>query len=581
MSTLKELAENCRSENYKKIFSIIDTGVKGTMKFAADGTPMTPASHSTGDVEEIKSCLYKEVQEHTIAAHEGFTTFSEVKSSVQLNMKKVVDGITKDGFYNPMSGVGTSIDPGMNNQTYQPLLMGPSEVTSLYANGGVASAIIDKKAKGAVLNGYTILSNRFHAQELQQLKEHAESKGFADVCCSAGLRDGYVYGGAATYPIFKLDTPVTTAMTIRQLIAEHVLGQGCLSHFVEIDRWNTVVIPSYDLSTEDYLRPRSFYVPISGLEICAERSAYIKPKPQPYWAAIRQLGWGEPDSVGYLRSLLSYNILIMAVPMMAQQMSLVIHRLPLDGIIAMNGPAAAKKWQAENEKELRDWSMFNPKAINAYGEIDVLNRTYTGFGELVDTLRKDISANCSLPESVIFYTQPSGIFNKTEEDVLLKQSETIKMGQKAVTPELNKLLPVLAADLWGLPEGMASWEKYQTLQLSFDTPVVSSPSEKAEILRKFSESISLLCGAGMDVQTSLAYAKRYLGEVEVPKDIEEKMTALPAIKTPEQVDENVSGADNSAPAAEGSADVAVPDTETQAVNHTDNRVKGNENAQNA
>ena len=581
MSTLKELADNCRNTNFQKIYKIIDKSVGTTMKFAADGTPVSPASHSTGDIEEIKSHLYNEVQANTIAAHGGFTTFNEVKSSVNLNMKKVIAGITKDGFYNPMSGVGTSIDPGMNNQTYQPLLMGPGEVTSLYANGGVASAIIDKKAKGAVLNGYTILSNRFHAQELQELKEHAESKGFADACCSAGLRDGYVYGGAATYPILKLDTPVTTAMTVRQLINEHLIGKNCLSHFVEVDRWNTVVIPSYDLSTEDYLRPRSFYVPISGLEVNAERSAYIKPKPQPYWAAIRQLGWGEPDSVGYLRSLLSYNILIMAVPIMAQQMSLVVHRLPLDGIIAMNGPAAAKKWQAENEKELRDWSMFNPKAINAYGEIDVLNRTYTGFGELVDTLRKDISANCSLPESVIFYTQPSGIFNKTEEDVLLKQSETIKMGQKAVTPELNKLLPILAADLWGLPEGMASWEKYQTLQLSFDTPVVSSPSEKAEILRKFSESISLLHGAGMATETALAYAKRYLGEVEVPKDIEEKLTSIPQVVAPEQVDENVSGADNTAPTAEGSADVVAPDAETPVVDHTDNKLKGDANAQNA
>jgi hypothetical protein len=71
-----------------------------------------------------------------------------------------------------------------------------------------------------------------------------------------------------------------------------------------------------------------------------------------------------------------------SIPILWQQMSLLVHQLPLDCIIAQNGPEAAKKLQAENEEQLRNWSMLNPKAINSYGEIAVVNRTYSGLDAL-------------------------------------------------------------------------------------------------------------------------------------------------------------------------------------------------------
>ena len=50
----------------------------------------------------------------------------------------------------------------------------------------------------------------------------------------------------------------------------------------------------------------------------------------------------------------------MSLPIMCQQMSLLVHELPLDGIIAQNGPKAAKAWVKENEEQMRKWSMLNP-----------------------------------------------------------------------------------------------------------------------------------------------------------------------------------------------------------------------------
>lgn len=551
--TVDGLAERCSDANYKAIFGIVRDAAK-SITFMADGTTPTPVSHSSEDIARIQGHLFDAVKTHTLASCGGFTTVQELSSSLRYDPKRNMitqdaSGKIMDGFYNPMSGIGGSNDPGMASSPYMPLVMGPQEVTALYASGGVAQIIIDKKSKGVMLNGFQFLSNQFTAQELKDLQEHAESKGFSDAV-GAGVRDGNIYGGSVVFPMFYGDTPITTAMNEQQLIKARILKQGCISHFAEADRWNLVVVPHYDVSAADYMTPNSFYVPISGIEVHTGRAAIIKPKPMPYWGAIRQLGWGEPDSVGYMRSLIGYQIMMASIPIMAQQMSLLIHQLPLEGIIAMNGPEAARKWQKENEDQLRDWSMLNPKAINSYGEITAINRTYAGYGDLVDALRKDVSAQCGIPESVIFFTQPSGIFNKTEEDILLKQSETIRLIQRTIAPSINKIIPYLAMDLWGAPEGEKSWNKYKTLRLSFDTPVVSSPSEKAEIGRKFAETISLFTSSGLSIKDAFSFAKKILGEVEIPEDLETQLTSLPSQKPLPLVESNVSGADKAAPVQE-------------------------------
>ena len=208
----------------------------------------------------------------------------------------------------------------------------------------------------------------------------------------------------------------------------------------------------------------------------------------------------------------------MSLPIMCQQMSLLVHTLPLDGIIAQNGVKAAKAWQKENEREMRDWSILNPKAINSYGEISVVNRNYSGFDSLIDAIRKDIAAKSGLPESLLFYSMPNGIFNKSEDDVMLKQSETIKLIQQMVAPCVQKLIPLLAISLFGC-RGKSDLEKYQSIKISFDTPVVSNPQKKADVALKMAQAIQLLYVTGFDKGSAVNIVSKVIGEVEMPTDM--------------------------------------------------------------
>lgn len=511
----EQIAGRCKDENFKRIYEITASKAQGKTTFE-DGTPTEPMSFTDAEVEEIKNKQYETVKTN-YAKDGGYKTLEDLRKSVTIDTNEAFKQIQKDGFYNPGSKIGTAEDVGNWNMPYEPLLLGPYDASAMYSSGGLTQIIIDKKSRGMTISGYEFTSGKLDSTQLIELRDYAESLGFSSFISQA-VRDGLLFGGSVLYPIFKNDNPLTTQMTLKQLKSAKILKKDCIDYFAEADRWNVTTVPNYDLSARDYMAPNSFLVPISGIEVNSQRASYIKPRPLPYWSAIRQLGWGASDITAWAKSLLGYEIMAMSLPIMCQQMSLLVHELPLDGIIAQNGPKAAKAWVKENEEQMRKWSMLNPVAINSYGQISVVNRNYSGFDSLIDAVRKDVAAKSGLPESVLFYTSQKGIFNKGEDDVFLKQSETIKLIQQIVAIQLKNLLPILAVSYFGKTD-KESIDAYSSIRISFDTPVVSNPQKKADVALKMAQAIQLLNVTGFDRSEAVSIVSKVIGEVEMPSDM--------------------------------------------------------------
>ena len=530
MSRFAEISDRCKDENFKRIYEIASSKID-TATGVNDSHPSKPVSFTDSEIAEIKDLQYETVKAN-YTADGGFKTLDDVRKEVSIDVEKMKQSVMQDGFYNPGSGIGTQVDVGNWGRPYEPLLVGPYDASAMYSSGGLTQIIIDKKSRGLCISGYEFTSGAMESTELMELRDYAESLGFSSIIAQAA-RDSLLFGGASIYPIFKGDTPVTTAMSFQQLLNTKLLKKGCIDYFAEADRWNMTVVPDYDLSAKDYLNPSTFLVPISGIEVNSDRASFVRTKPLPYWSAIRQLGWGASDITGWAKSLIGYEIMAMSLPIMCQQMSLLVHTLPLDGIIAQNGVKAAKAWQKENEREMRDWSILNPKAINSYGEISVVNRNYSGFDSLIDAIRKDVAAKSGLPESLLFYSMPNGIFNKSEDDVMLKQSETIKLIQQVVAPCVQKLIPILAISYFGC-RGQKDLDKYRSIKISFDTPVVSNPQKKADVALKMAQAIQLLYVTGFDKGSAVNIVSKVIGEVEMPSD----MSSIFNTETEKQVKEN-------------------------------------------
>jgi hypothetical protein len=201
---------------------------------------------------------------------------------------------------------------------------------------------------------------------------------------------------------------------------------------------------------------------------------------------------------------------------MAQQMSLLVHIIPLDGIIAENGPAFAAGFAQNNSQMLRAWSFLNPLTINSYGELKAIDRSFTDFDKLNMALRQDVAANSGIPESVLFHTLSTGFSDNTEE-ITYKQSETIRNINNAVIPSYKNVVKLLIASCFG-PDS-PQFEKSDTIRISFDSPDVITNEERSKMLEKFSSGVNLLHTAGINNRDAVTIALKFMPEITLPEEI--------------------------------------------------------------
>jgi len=502
---------------------------------------------TTGEISDYKEQMYKIVKGN-IAKDSTLMTLPELEkkmtsvlpetikamSSKGSNFQVVLDAFKRgmtpdqmmkdsrvmDGYYNALTGQGvTGFDPGSFNMAYTPVSMSPNECTSYYSNGGLPSIIIDKKVKGAMINGYNFVSNDeatgLNEKERKQLKEYANKVGF-DQQIEHTDRDGLVYGGSFLYPVFKKDRPDTFDMPIEQLFAEKVIEKDSIDYFVEGDRWNSIMVPNYNIAAKDYLSPDTYMIPLAGVRVSHERMAIVRPIILPYWGSLRQLGWGRSDFESYIQSILAYKILIASVPIMAQQMSLLVHVIPLDGIIAENGPAFAQGFAQNNSAMLRAWSFLNPLTINSYGDLKAIDRSFSDFDKLNMALRQDVAANSGIPESVLFHTLSTG-FSDNSEEITYKQSETIRNINNSVIPSYMNIIKLLVASCFG-PDS-EQFKKADTLRISFDSPDIITNEERSKMLEKFSSGVNMLHTAGINNKDAVSIALKFMPEITIEEEI--------------------------------------------------------------
>ena len=526
MLDFETAAAGTKSQLFKQIYGILARGNKSG-SYTADG--IGKRTHSISDIDEVKAVTWDHILAQRAASGEETQSIDEARKSLIF---------TKDSFYNPMSKIGTGADPTTYSAATIPVAIGPFEATSIYSSGGIAEIIINKKAKGVTLNGYRFVSENkevWTEEKLELLRERLNETGFIDKL-SDTMRDGFLYGGAVLYPVFKRDTGESFAYDASTLLRNGLLHEGCIDRWVEIDRWNTVLVPEFNVTAADYMSAKSYYVPLSGIEVCTDRSAIIKPKRLPYWGAIRQMGWGVSDLEGYMRSILGYEMSIASIPLMAQQMSLLLYEMPLDTLFSQLGVDAVKKLMKENTEQMKEWSMANPKVLNAFGKVYTVNRQYTGYPELMLTMRQDIAAQSGIPESVLFHTQPKGFSNNTEE-VLLKESQTVKLAQQAILPSLEYIVPYAVLHAFG-PDSQES-RFIRDVHFSFDTPVVATDSERAETSARFSAAVNSLRQAGVPITAALNITQQFFRDIKIS---EEDMQLIKASETSTRLEYSLANA---------------------------------------
>lgn len=485
----------------KDIYSYLAKSGTGTNIAGDEGLSL-----NANQVEELSQISHEHVKARYIEH------FGQIETPMECRDKTVLR-IAGDTLTNPKNGIGTLLDPTVYTHSNIPVVLGPYEGSSVYAPGGFPATIIDKKYRAMVIQGATFKAyddgeKFWDADKIQRLEDAAFTTGFNDAIMDAAC-DAGVYGGGIIYPVFKYGSYLTNIDKLN-------LRKDCIQRWVTVDRWNTVIVPDYTVTAKDYLKPKSLYIAQSALEINTSRVALVKPKPEPYWVYLYNLGWCPSDFSGWLRSYYGYEITCQSIPVMAQQMSLLLYKMPLDGLNATIGPDKVKKLMEINEEKMAEWSALSPKAVNMVGEVEVVNRTYSGFEQFIGAMKSELAAQCGLPEPVLWHTPNKGFSDNTTES-LLKQSEQLQMLQRFIERSMEPCTKALIAHVFG--QDSEEYKNAHLVRMSFNKPVISTEKDLAEVGARFAASVSSFVQAGVSPDTAIQLSSQFFPSVKITQEL--------------------------------------------------------------
>lgn len=498
------ITDNVNDEYLKKVYSIVAKG----------GVPQTIVGDEEDMVilpsrlcDEISQLSYEQVKSNYIEHGLQFESVEEAHNNTFVK-------IAGDALINQKTGVGTMLDPVTYTHSQIPVMLGPYEGSSVYAPGGLPAIIIDKKARAMVMHGATFKSENkkfWDNDKIERLEEAAAITGFNNAINDASA-DSFIYGGSILYPVFASDSNLSYKRKLQNM---H-LQKGCITRWVSTDRWNTVVVPSYVVTAKDYLKPDTIFIPQSSLEVSTTRVAMIKPKPVPYWISLYNIGWAPSDMSGWLRAYYGYEITMQSIPVMAQQMSLILYRMPLDALNATIGPDKVKELMKINEENMSQWSALSPKAVNMVGEVEVVDRTYSGFEQFVGAMKSDLAAQCGIPEPSLWHTPNKGFSDNTTES-LLKQSETLQMSQSFLERSMPPCTEALIAHVFG--QDSEEWEHRNEVRMTFNKPIISTEKDLAEVGARFAASVSSFTQAGVSPDIAIDLSSQFFPTVKITDEM--------------------------------------------------------------
>lgn len=525
MATFNELTQTETNAHHKAIFEIIAKR-ESSAGLTADGASQ-PIALDASELELIRDNMAQIVQDSRPGTQTAEQMRSQLIKNYPARLQAMVDasrgparfpnnpGIVQDGYENPVSGIGTYIDPGMSTEAFVPVSILPQEATAYYASAGLPARVIDKKAGVLALKGVQFECDKFTPDDIKKLENHAHKTGFDEAYLNA-ITQALIFGGAVTYPVLLGDNPLTFLKSLDEIIAAQKKDKDFISWWVTADRWNCVFVPEYNITAQDYLYAKSLFIPLGGVRVNTERMAMIRPKKLPFWGAIQQMGWSTSDFEGWIKDYESYEIMKMSLPIMAQQASLMYHALPADGLIIENGPEAAREFFKENEAQMREWSILHPRAINSVGEIKILERTYSGYDNLMQKSIIAFCASCGLPESVLFAERPSGLASDNADDVELKQSEMSRLLFNNVAPAFKNCIKLLVADCFG--RNSEQFQYADEVKIKADDGVVMSDQEKAQMGQTLSQIAGSFVAMGTPIGTALKAATKLVKDAELDEE---------------------------------------------------------------
>ena len=494
------------------------------------------ADAAEADTKELaKKCGIKEIETLDSITKRANQNIGVIMDCLQSKTPMTAEEIRKkaqsprgirDSIINGRWNVNNGIDPSHSNLSLPNIYISPWEANSLYSQKGIFETVINKKSKSILLNGCNLENTHLTQKQIDLVKERMEVHDFKNILAENTLAS-LVYGGSLCFPLFKRDTPVTTTLSLASLLRLGVLKKDCIDYFVNLDRWNTFIVPPYNPTQKDFLRPEVYTVPFLGSDVHHSRCArVVTAKQAGYWGQVLNQGWGISDLCGYLQSGMNYKVAVQSLPLMIQQMSILARTVNVDGVLATEGANALDNLVEQDTIRTREASPDNPITMDVLGDIKSINRNFGQVPELIRLLRQDFASDAVLPEPLLFSSE-KGNFSSGDDTQgnLFKQNESVQMIHKELEPQFKQLAKIMVIDALGTDDEIIKALPYT--QVHFDQPVIANALERAQIGKHHSETVFNYVSARLPIDIAVEMAdKNVSSDMRTTADILEKLRTI-------------------------------------------------------
>lgn len=461
----------------------------------------------------------KDVREEVSGALEPLKRYSVNGSygSAKEIVERVVDSFSGASFNQmaglPPGGFDLNATPQFGGMVEPNLWIAPGQAAIIYAEGGIGTLILNKKAKSIGYNGVRIKNPRLTAEQLETVNEGAERHQLGRALTDSA-RDGLTYGGALLFPVFKRDIPMTMLMDISTLAKMDIVGKDCIDRYTVLDRNNAIHIPNWNPTAEDFLNPRFYYIPYLGSDVNGQRCARIVPVPQAgYWGAIMTMGWGVSDIQSWYRAVCNYNGVADAVPTMLKQMSILVRTFNVDLTNAMNGIGGLRDIERDDVETIRRASNENPITMDIIGELKAVDRDFTAVAELTRIVRQDVASKGNLPEEGL-WSSDRGAFSSGDQNdgINERQWEGMKFVHGEITDRCKNIAMLEVISALGKDRDILKTLAYTTIEIL--PPKIENAEKRAKVAKDLDEGIFNLVASGMQladaIDITLPYGDEHL-----------------------------------------------------------------------
>jgi hypothetical protein len=413
-------------------------------------------------------------------------------------------------------------DPATLNYAVPNVYISPQEAAAIYSQKGLPETIINKKGKSPLLNGMKIKNPKLSPAQHDIIRDDMAKNGLAGSNVNSIIQS-LLYGGALIFPMFRRDTPLSAGLPVEALLKYDIIGKGCISHIVVLDRWNCVHIPDWNPTAQDFLYPKHYYIPFLGAHVSGERCSRIVTGQQyGYWAVLMTLGWGLSDIPGWIESVYNYYNVMSAIPTMIAQMSVVVRSLNVDGILATEGSNILDDIDLVNTVKIRESSVNNPIDLDVIGELKAIQRDFKEVPNLVRLIRQDVGGRANIPEELLWSSERGALSSgDTTEGAQEKQWESIKYLHRDVAHQLKNIAMLEVINALGKGRDILSALPYTTIE--FDNPVVANAETRSNILANTGRAILDISAALPLDAAARAVSENSDDEFKIPADVMESL----------------------------------------------------------